>query len=113
MRDISFSFVKAGRVQPDDIIDEWERPRFGFYWWFWIPYYHSNGGRFRRGECVDMNLKWFCYSVGVIIWNNPKLFHKMQEKGIIQEFAEHDTNKECWCEPEEVSDGVWVHKDRH
>ena len=26
---------------------------------------------------------------------------------------DHNTSEDCWCEPEEVSDGVFVHKDRH
>ena len=26
---------------------------------------------------------------------------------------DHHTSEDCWCEPEEVSEGVFVHKDRH
>ena len=29
------------------------------------------------------------------------------------ELLDHNTSEDCWCEPEEVSDGVFVHKDRH
>ena len=29
------------------------------------------------------------------------------------ELLDHHTSEDCWCEPEEVSDGVFVHKDRH
>lgn len=65
---ITVSKVIAGRVKPDDYIGEEENPRFGFYWWFWLPKYTSNGGRFRMGECVDVGLIWLCFSVGVIFW---------------------------------------------
>ena len=27
-------------------------------------------------------------------------------------FKEHDSNPDCWCEPE-LDGGVWVHKDLH
>ena len=66
---ITISKVMAGRVQPDDVIDyDFEEPMYGFYWWFWVPRYMSNGGKFRYTECVDISLKWFCFSIGLVFW---------------------------------------------
>jgi hypothetical protein len=70
---VTISKVMAGRVRSDDIIDyDFEKPRYGFYWWFWLPRYMSNGGKFRRGECVDASLQWLCFSIGLIFWPQSK-----------------------------------------
>ncbi len=67
---VTVSKCRAGRVQPDDVIGEYENPKYGFYWWFWKPRYVSNGGKFKREECVDVGLQWLCFSIGLIFWPN-------------------------------------------
>ncbi len=63
------SKVIAGRVRHDGVIDySFEQPRFGFYWWFWLPRYQSNGGKFKRQEVVDVSIQWLCFSIGLIFW---------------------------------------------
>jgi hypothetical protein len=65
---VTVSGVRAGRIAPDDTMGDWERPRFGFYWWFWVPALKSNGGKFSRRECVDINFHIFCFSASVTFW---------------------------------------------
>ena len=89
LRQINFSFVIAGRVQPDDKIDPDEYPRYGFYWWFWIPELNHNGAKFSNPEqCFGLDLLFLCFSVGFILWpitNHPKnglirkLYRKLEE----------------------------------
>jgi len=68
---VTISKVMAGRVQPDDIIDhDFENPKYGFYWWFWVPRYRSNGGKFTYDQVVDVSIQWLCFSVGLIFWPN-------------------------------------------
>jgi hypothetical protein len=65
---ITAGFGMAGRVSPNDIIEDWESPKFGFYWWFWLPFFKSNGGSLRRRECVDIGVNIFCFWAGVTFW---------------------------------------------
>lgn len=68
---ITLSNVVSGRVKPDDIIDyDFERPKFGFYWWFWKPTFQTNGGKFKKKQVVDISLQWLCFSMGLIFWPN-------------------------------------------
>jgi len=67
------SKVIAGRVRPDDIIEDFENPMYGFYWWFWMPQYQSNGGKFKKGQCVDVSVFWLCFSLGLIFWPQTKV----------------------------------------
>lgn len=60
----------AGRTCDNDQIEEWERPRFGFYWWLWMPSLSWNGGRFHRKEIVDVGITWLCFWFGFIFWPN-------------------------------------------
>lgn len=64
----TFRVGMAGKVGPNDIIEEWERPRFGRFWWFWVPSFGWNGGRFSRGEIVDTGVKWLCFWFDVTFW---------------------------------------------
>ena len=58
---------RSGRVMANDDIDyNFERPRFGFYWWFWLPRIKWNGGKFGRDACVDFNVMWLCFWVGFV-----------------------------------------------
>lgn len=68
---IDYRFIVAGRIQPNDVIEDDERPRFGFYWWFFIPNFNSNGGRFGQDECVYFSLNFLCFSFGLTFY--PKL----------------------------------------
>lgn len=66
--DIIFSKGIAGRVARDDVILNDEHPRYGFYWWFFIPKTSSNGGSIFREEVVDVSLHWLCFWVGFTLW---------------------------------------------
>ena len=58
------SFVMAGKVCPDDVLEESERPCFGRYWWFWLPRFSTNGGTFRRKDWwVTFQAQWLCFGV--------------------------------------------------
>lgn len=63
-RKLHFSWVVAGRVRPSDVIEDFENPRFGFYWWFWLPHVAWNGGKFLKKQTVDFSIMWLCFSVG-------------------------------------------------
>lgn len=39
-----------------------------FWWWFWLPAVHTNGGRWSLGEVVDVSACWLCFSVSVTLW---------------------------------------------
>ena len=73
---ITVSKVMSGRVKLGDKIEDFERPRYGFYWWFWVPKYSSNNGKFKRNECVDISLIWLCFSVGLIFWPKKDRYKK-------------------------------------
>lgn len=46
-----------------------ERDESGaFWWWYWLPFTHSNGGRAREGEVIDVSLHWLCFWASVIVW---------------------------------------------
>ena len=66
---VTFSKVVAGRVRESDIIDyESENPKFGFCWWFWKPTWQTNGGKFKKGQTIDVGVFWLCFYVGLIFW---------------------------------------------
>jgi len=65
---VTVSTVMAGKIVPNDIIEDWESPKFGRYWWFWSPCFNSNGGKFKRGDCVDFSVQWLCLSLGLTFW---------------------------------------------
>ena len=69
---ISFSVGRAGRVRPGDEFEEWERPRFGFYWWLWLPQLHWNGGLPWRNDNIDVSLNWLCFWAGFVVWSRPR-----------------------------------------
>ena len=57
--------------------EQWEldaksRPRFGRYWWFWLPNLFTNGGRFNAGETTDIVLQWLCFSLSLTVYTRRK-----------------------------------------
>lgn len=43
--------------------------RMGHYWWFWLPFFNSNGGSIKAGSaCIDYSCKWLCFWVSVTLW---------------------------------------------
>ncbi len=60
----------SGKVLPDDVIEDFERPKFGRYWWFWLPRLKWNKGRFSRGEIVDTGVMWLCFWLDFTFWPN-------------------------------------------
>ena len=62
----------AGRIRPDDIIEDFENPKYGFYWWLWVPNYHLNRGIMKSQEVVDVNITWLCFWVGFTLWPNSR-----------------------------------------
>ena len=68
-RIINFSFVVAGRIKPYDEIGADENPKFGFYWWFWMPEINTNGAKLLNpDQCYDISLLFLCFSFGFILW---------------------------------------------
>ena len=71
-----FSFVAAGSAKGWEFLEEdltaYYRPRFGRCWWFWIPEFRSNGGKFKANEVTDMSLLWLCFSASLTVysWGN-------------------------------------------
>jgi hypothetical protein len=76
----------AGRITPTSMLEGWEilsfnHPRFGFYWWFWFPSMHVNGGRLSHdNECVDINFNWLCFWMSVTFWPTSLKVDKNQIK---------------------------------
>lgn len=70
LRNYTFTVSRgiAGRIAKDDIIEDFENSRYGFYWWFWLPVYMSNGGSIKRREVVDISVSFLCFWCGVILW---------------------------------------------
>lgn len=65
----SVILVKAARLDHLYDPEHDEDARMGHYWWFWVPYYHNNGGSIRSGSaCVDHNIKWLCFSLSLTFW---------------------------------------------
>lgn len=62
------SFVRSGRVMDDDTFADEEGPRYGFYWWFWLPKVKYNGGKFSCQHCVDYGINWLCFHVGLTFY---------------------------------------------
>ena len=48
---------------PVEALCEGQKPRFGFWWWYWVPTIHKNQGRLIRRECIDVSLHWLCFWV--------------------------------------------------
>lgn len=73
---MSFSAGKSGRLSPDEKIGtEWELikeegyTRYGFYWWFWIPSFSRNDGRFSmEDQCVHFDIHLFCFWATLYFW---------------------------------------------
>jgi hypothetical protein len=66
------SLVMAGSSK-GEVFEDWElnthtRPRFGRNWWYWLPVLSSNGGRFQRNLCTDINLHLFCWVVSLTVF---------------------------------------------
>jgi len=65
---VMFSSGGAGKMQEGEVLNEYslcagQTPRFGYYWWMWIPEFRMNGGSIFRKETVDINfhwLRWWC-----------------------------------------------------
>lgn len=64
----TFSGGMAGRHGTNYVPLSGETPRFGFYWWCWLPDIVWNEGRFSRGEVVDVNFIWLCFWCSVTFW---------------------------------------------
>lgn len=67
---LTLSTGMAGRVSPDDNITEDECPRYGFYWWYYIPHISSNGGLISHNKIVNVSFFWLCFWVDFIFWPN-------------------------------------------
>lgn len=69
---ITFNWGRAGRVRQDDVIEDFEEPRFGFYWWLWLPVFNHNNGIMKNREVVDVSLTWLCFWAGFTLWPRRK-----------------------------------------
>ena len=69
---IFFGVVIAGKTT-NEVFEQWEleskhRPRFGRYWWFWMPSISNNGGGFRKNKTTDISFRWLCVSVYLTVY---------------------------------------------
>ncbi len=69
IRTTYLSFVVAGR-STNEKFEQWEldsphRPRFGRNWWFWLPSFTTNGGRFKSHQNTDISFRWLCFSMSL------------------------------------------------
>lgn len=46
--------------------------RFGFWWWYWVPYIGTNGGRPWRDRCSQITILWLCFSLLFGWWNHDE-----------------------------------------
>lgn len=53
--------IKVGKHPPEWCPDA----KMGRTWWLWLPRLRINGGRFLRGEIVDVTFTWLCFWFGV------------------------------------------------
>ena len=63
---ITFNAGRAGKVVPGSTPTE--RFSLGYYWWYWLPDAHTNGGRLHRNEVVDCTVYWLCFWMGFTLW---------------------------------------------
>ena len=70
---VNFSCGKSYRPKKGEVIDNGEKQMFGFCWFFWVPLYVSNGGKFRKNDVVDINICWLFFWVSVTFWPNRKV----------------------------------------
>jgi hypothetical protein len=70
---LTFICGGAGKVEPGEVLDKYnlcegQTPRFGYYWWHWLPTWHYNGGRPSRREVLDLNFGWLRWWCAVTAW---------------------------------------------
>ena len=68
-RNIHLSFIVSGSSK-GGVFEDWERPRFGRNWWFWLPKISNNGGGFKKGNCTDVGIMWLCFSADFTWFRN-------------------------------------------
>jgi len=71
IRQWSFSVGMAGRVD-DKPVEGVDSPRYGRWWWFWLPSLHWNKGIPWRGECLDVTFQWLCFWVTATRWGGRR-----------------------------------------
>jgi hypothetical protein len=64
-----FSCGMAGKIDNSEG-NGVEIPRFGRYWWYWLPHIHHNNGKFWKREVTDINFMFMCYWFAITIWGN-------------------------------------------
>lgn len=65
---VFLSLVMAGSSK-GSTFEDWEKPRFGRNWWFWMPKPSTNGGRFKRHETTDIGISWLCFCVSFTVYS--------------------------------------------
>lgn len=71
-KNVFLDFVAAGSSN-GSVFEQWElaskaRPRFGRNWWYWLPDFSTNGGKFKSDECTDINFSWFCFCFSLTVF---------------------------------------------
>lgn len=41
---------------------------FGYYYWYWIPKFHSNKGVFGKDNCIDWSFYWLNRHIDFTWW---------------------------------------------
>jgi hypothetical protein len=80
---LSPSIYMAGRCSPEEAREQAKYcsppPRFGRFWWFWLPTPQWNGGLPWRDVCTDVTLKFLCFGVNLLIWRTGNRKELRQE----------------------------------
>ena len=63
---------KSGLMADADSRLDFPNSRHGFYWWFWLPRFHGNGGKFGRDVCIDWTFNFLCYSLNFTFFKGRK-----------------------------------------
>ena len=71
---VNFSFKQAGKISPNDPFIECVTPRFGRYWFYWLPHFKWNKGLPWKNEVLDVGFYWLFYTVDMVLW--PSCFDK-------------------------------------
>lgn len=74
---LTFICGKAGKVEQGELLDKHnlckgQTPRFGYYWWSWIPSFKYNSGNPLKRHILDFGMHWFCYWVAITAWPKRK-----------------------------------------
>lgn len=71
--DVSFLAGRSARIRPEDWVDKFslcenQTPRFGYWWWEWLPKVHICFGNPLRGRTFSVDVSWLCFYATMLVW---------------------------------------------